>query len=80
MIGAFNPFTFKVIIGKYLFIAILSLCTCFPLSLFLHLFKAVLLTSLAMFVWWRCIILAFFFFLSGKFLILPFILNDSLAG
>ena len=43
LIGAFNPFTFKVIIDRYLFIAILTLCTCVPLSfnLFLHLLKAV---------------------------------------
>ena len=33
LIGAFNPFTFKVIIDKFLVIAIFSLCTCVPLPL-----------------------------------------------
>ena len=41
--GAFNPFTFKVIIDMYVFVAISPLCTCAPLSLtlFLPFLKAV---------------------------------------
>ena len=52
LIGGFNPFAFKVIIEKYLFIAIFSLCTFVPVSLtlFLHLIIAVPLAYLAMLV------------------------------
>ena len=62
LIGALNPFTFKVIMHRYLFIAMFPLCTCVPLSLtlFLHLLKAVHLASLAELVWRRCILLAYF--------------------
>ena len=47
LIGAFNPFTFKVIIDRYLFVAIF--CTCVPLSFTVSIpvLKANLLTSLA---------------------------------
>ena len=62
LIGAFNLFTFKVIIDRYLFIAIYFFGTCVPLSptLFLPFLKAVPLASLAVLVWRRCILWAFF--------------------
>ena len=60
LIGAFNPFTFKVIIDRYLFIAIF--CTCVPpsLTIFLPFLKADPLPSLAELVWWRYILLDLF--------------------
>ena len=63
LIGAFSPFTFKVIIDRYLFIAnFLYLCSSLSLSLslFLPFLKAVPLPSLAELVWWRYILLDFF--------------------
>ena len=61
LIGAFNPFTFKSIIYKYLFIAIFPLLLCFSLSQsFSYLLKAMFITCLAMLVWRRCILFAFF--------------------
>ena len=73
LIGPFNPFTFKVIIDRYLFMAIFSLCTCVPLSLplFLLLIKAAPLASLIMPTWWRCTLSAFFCLENCLFL-LPF--------
>uniref|UniRef100_K9IHF4 Uncharacterized protein n=1 Tax=Desmodus rotundus TaxID=9430 RepID=K9IHF4_DESRO len=68
---------FKVIIGRYLSIAIF-LYLCSSLSLFLPFLKAFPLASLSDHVWWRCILLDFF--LSGKVLIWPSILIKSLAG
>ncbi|KAF6084327.1 hypothetical protein HJG60_008598 [Phyllostomus discolor] len=63
LIGAFNLFTFKVIIDRYLFI-VFYVCVFLSLSLSLSLFppflKAVLLESLAELVWSRCILLDFF--------------------
>ena len=58
LIRAFNPFTFKVIIDRKLFIAFIP--TCVPFSLFLPFLKAVPLASLAELVWWSCILLDFF--------------------
>ena len=79
LIGAFNPFTFKIIIDRCLFIDISPLCTCVPLSLtlFLHLLKAVPLASCqAGLVEVYCVSLL----LSGKLLIWPSILIESLGG
>ena len=59
MTGAFNPFTFKVIIDRYLFISVFLYLSS-PLSLFLPFLKAVPLASLAELVWWKCILLDFF--------------------
>ena len=56
LIGAFNPFTFKVIIDTWLFIAIFSYL-CSSVSLFLPFLTAAPLASLAEMVWWRCILL-----------------------
>ena len=67
--GAFNPFTIKLIIDRYLLIA-----SSFLQSMFLSLFpllKVVLLESLAMLVWWRCILLAFHC-LENSLFCLPF--------
>ena len=63
LIRAFDPFTFKAIIDRCLFIAIFLLHTCAPFSpsLFLHLLTAVPLAYLAVLVWWRYTLLAFFF-------------------
>ena len=48
LIGAFNPFTFKVIIERYLFLVIFSyLCSSLSLTLFLPFLKVVPLASLA---------------------------------
>ena len=71
LIGPLNPYMFKVIIDRYLFIAIF--CTCVPLSLtlFFAFLKAVPLAPLAELVWWRCILLAFFF-LGNSLFHLPF--------
>ena len=67
LIGAFNQFIFKVIIDRYLFIAIFTLCTCVPLSLLLLFLRAVPLVFLAVLVWWRHILLAFFCLGSSLF-------------
>ena len=58
--GAFNPFTFKVIIDRKLFIAIFFIPLFVSLSLFLPFLKAVPLASLAELVSWKCILLDFF--------------------
>ena len=66
LIGVFNPFSFKIIIDRYLLIAIF-LYLCFSVSLFLPFLKAVPLASLAELVWWSCILLGFFYLGSSLF-------------
>ena len=56
LIGAFNPFTFKVIIDRYLFIATFSYLCSFLSSVFLPVLKAGSLASLAELVWRRYIL------------------------
>ena len=68
LIGAFNPFTFKVIIDMYLFIVIFFLPVFLSLSLFLPFLKAVPVASLAELVWWRYILLDFFFVSESPYL------------
>ena len=70
LIGAFNPFTFKVIIDST--DSLFLLCTSVPLSLtlFPHLLKSVPLACLAELVWWRCILA--FFCLGNSLFCLPF--------
>ena len=63
LLGAFNPFTFKVIIDRYLFIATFFFVPVFlsrSLSLFRPFLTVVHLASLAELVWWRYILLDFF--------------------
>ena len=55
LIGAFNPFTFKIIIDGYLFIAIFCICVPLSLTVFLLGLKGNLLASLAELVWRRYI-------------------------
>ena len=73
LIRALNPFKFKVIIDRYLFS--FHLCNCVPLSLtlFLHLLKALPLAYVVE-------VYSFSPLLSGKLLISPSILIESLAG
>ena len=73
LIGALNPFTFKVIIDRYLSLPFHSLCTFVPfsLSVFLPIFKAVPLAYLVILVWWRYI-LSSFFCLGNSLFCLPF--------
>ena len=60
LIGAFNPFMFKVIIDRYVFIAdFLYLCSF--VSLFLPFLTPSPLTCLVELVWWRYILLDFFY-------------------
>ena len=75
LIGAFNPFTLKVIINRYLFIAILlPSYLFFSLSLFFFLFLQHPCRADLEEVY------SFSLLLSGKLLILPSILIESLAG
>ena len=75
LIGAFNPFMFKVIIGRYLLTAIyfvtsfLSLSLSLSLSLFFLFLVAVPLASLALLAWWRCTLVTFFCLGSSLFLL-----------
>ena len=58
LVGALNPLTFKVIIDRYLFIAIFSYLCSF-LSVFLPVLEADPLASLAELVWRRYILCGF---------------------
>ena len=60
-IRAFNPFIFKVIIDRHLFIEFFPLYPCYSLIFSPHLLKAVPLSSLAILVWWRCTVLTFLY-------------------
>ena len=80
LIGAFNPFMFKVIIYRHLFIAIFSyLCSSFSHPFFSFL-KADPLASFEDLVWRRCIfwgsfcslLVGLFILLLGIFLAIPF--------
>ena len=78
LIGAFNPFTFQVIIDKYLFIAdSLYLCSSlflsFPSFLYSSPFSISCRAGLVE-------VYSFILLLSGKLLIGPSILIESLAG
>ena len=59
LIGALNPFTFKVIIDRYLFNDTFPLCTYVPfsLTLFLPLLKAIPLACLTLLVWFNLLFL-----------------------
>ena len=74
LVGAFNPFTFKVIIDMYDPIIFLTVWGLFSIGLFLLLCflpREVPLAFVVKLVWWCC--------LSGKLLISPTNLNESLA-
>ena len=78
LIGAFNPFTFKVIIDRYLFIADFlylcsSLCVAFPFFTYSSHFSISCRAGLVE-------LYSFRFLLSGKLFIWPFILIESLPG
>ena len=79
LIGAFDPFTFKVIIDRFIFIAIFPICTCVPLclTLFLPLLTAVLYYILQR---WHGGSVFFSPFWSGKLLILPSFLMRAFLG
>ena len=68
LIGAFNPFMFKVIIDSSLFIADFLIPVFLSLSLFLPFLKGVPVASLAELVWWVCILLTFFSQVDSLFL------------
>ena len=68
LIGAFNTFTFKVIIDRYLFAAIFSYpCASISLTVFLPVLKVDPLASLAELVWRRYIPWDFFCLGSSLF-------------
>ena len=78
LIGTFYPLIFDVIIDRFLFTSPLFTHVLLYLTHFLPLLIAVLLAYLAVLDWWRCIL--FSLLLSGKLLISPSILIESLSG
>ena len=76
LIGAFNPFTFKVIIDRYLFIP--PFCSCVPLS-FTPYLSLLIIVSFTHLVGWFGGDVFFQLSVSGKLLISPSILIDNLA-
>ena len=68
LIGAFNPFTFKVIIDRSYSLLIFCTCVLLSFSLFLTFLIATPLVSLAELVWWRYILLDFFFVSESPYL------------